>query len=170
MNRLTNNSMNSLHYINLHYFFIFPSSLTFHNISSMQAVASSAVSWPQTVRNIYTVYFKTWKMKCIVGNPCSQGLYIMNFGTQFFIWIYIVLCVWWNENLMDSQNNCTLALDIHDDPPLSWMILLRYSAVRVLRVSLWGVPRWWGKTTDVSTTVPWNNYSKEGDIWSYYWA
>lgn len=64
----------------------------------------------------------------------------------------------------NKTNTCKMAVDIHDDPPLSWMILLSNSAVRLLRVSLWGGPRQWGKNTDVSTTVPWRNNSNEEDI------
>lgn len=38
-----------------HHFFSLPSSLSFHIISSMQAAASSAVSWPQTERQSSTL-------------------------------------------------------------------------------------------------------------------
>lgn len=44
------NTVSNHFYFN-HNFLAFPSSLTFHNMSSMQAAASSAVSWPQTGRD-----------------------------------------------------------------------------------------------------------------------
>lgn len=71
-----------MHY--LHHFFSFPSSLTFHNMSSMQAAASSAVSWPQTGRNIhtafneYTLTYTTSIRSKSVQLSCSDGLYILN--------------------------------------------------------------------------------------------
>lgn len=76
--------------------------------------------------------------------------------SQFFIWVQIV-----PEHSYTQNTGATNAFGAHVDPPLSWMILLRYSAVRLLRVILCGGPRRWGKTTEVSTTVPWSNYSKQ---------
>lgn len=154
-------------------FFIFPSSLIFHNMSSMQAVASSAVSWPHTEEDSYT--FHSLKTKIFAGYTfCIQNNYA---NTFFFCWHVkfgcplgvnsLFECICWVRALAHSKSKhlCD-TLGVHVDPPLSWMILLRYSAVRLLRVSLCGGPRRWGKTTEVSTTVPWSNYSKQEESYS----
>lgn len=48
-------TVRGLYCIYFKHFFSFPSSLSFHIISSMQAAASSAVSWPQTGRQSNTL-------------------------------------------------------------------------------------------------------------------
>lgn len=157
-------------------FFIFPSSLIFHNMSSMQAVASSAVSWPHTEENSYKFHSLNKKD----DNTCS--LYILHssqlcrnifsccwhvkFGCPLRV-NSLFECDCWVKALVHSKSkHLCETLGAHVDPPLSWMILLRYSAVRLLRVSLCGGPRRWGKTTEVSTTVPWSNYSKQEESYS----
>lgn len=128
-------------------------------MSSMQAVASSAVSWPHTGEDSYS-FFNDNSQEILCIHSKYHSAFIIAVAMENWIPATSQSFICGVKALAYSDDWCN-TLAAHVDPPLSWMILLRYSAVRLLRVSLCGGPRRWGKTTDVSTTVPWSNYSKQ---------
>lgn len=114
-------------------FFIFPSSLIFHNMSSMQAVASSAVSWPHTEEDSYT--FHSLKTKIFAGYTfCIQNNYANTFfffmlltrkiwmptRSQFFIWVHLLgqsTCTFKIKTLVRHSRCPCWPTTLLDDPP-----------------------------------------------------
>lgn len=132
----------SKHYI--HHFFIFPSSLSLHNISSMQAAASSSVSWPQTGRNIIM-----YLVRCTL---CGGKKIFINYNEN--PWWYshsVIVVLLWSISLFKFGFNFRYmaGFELIGHPRVRWLQLSMMTH-HSLGWSSWDIQLWgcWGSACE----------------------